>query len=201
MFRTGDCHDSLAVFVLGLLNRPFGTDRDGAPYPGLTPFPVRSSGHVAHAAIFTESRTRLSASTSFTGNPGPSWAILSRPFGTDRDKPGELICFNYCYPNSADQKELIWTRLSCFRQRRLIRKGLTKTGSPHARRTFVKDGKAGFRALVPGACKTKRAHLVDRLLHHPGSCYFLGGAMVSLAALATRNLTTVLALILMVSPV
>src|SRR6202046_5617676 len=31
--------------------------------------------------------------------------------------------------------------------------------------------------------------------------YFLGGAMVSLAALATRNLTTVLALILMVSPV
>ena len=32
-------------------------------------------------------------------------------------------------------------------------------------------------------------------------CYFLGGAMVSLAALATRNLTTVLALILMVSPV
>src|SRR3984957_20554096 len=33
------------------------------------------------------------------------------------------------------------------------------------------------------------------------SCYFLGGAMVSLAALATRNLTTVLALILMVSRV
>ncbi len=31
--------------------------------------------------------------------------------------------------------------------------------------------------------------------------YFLGGAMTSLAALATRNLTTVLALILMVSPV
>ena len=33
------------------------------------------------------------------------------------------------------------------------------------------------------------------------NCYFLGGAMVSLAALATRNLTTVLALILMASPV
>jgi len=29
-------------------------------------------------------------------NPYPgltSWAILSRPCGTDRDKPGELICF------------------------------------------------------------------------------------------------------------
>jgi hypothetical protein len=25
--------------------------------------------------------------TSFTGNPGPSWAILSRPYGTDRDLP------------------------------------------------------------------------------------------------------------------
>ena len=34
-----------------------------------------------------------------------------------------------------------------------------------------------------------------------GPSYFLGGAMVSLATLATRNLTTVLALILMVSPV
>src|ERR1035441_4264587 len=33
------------------------------------------------------------------------------------------------------------------------------------------------------------------------SAYFLGGAMVSLAALATRNLTTVLALILIGSPV
>jgi len=30
---------------------------------------------------------------SYTGNPGPSWAILSRPYGTDRDRPGELICF------------------------------------------------------------------------------------------------------------
>jgi hypothetical protein len=37
--------------------------------------------------------------------------------------------------------------------------------------------------------------------HQSAYCYFLGGAMVSLAALATRNLTTVLALILMVSPV
>src|ERR1700761_2233897 len=32
-------------------------------------------------------------------------------------------------------------------------------------------------------------------------CYFRGGAMLSLAALATRNLTTVFALILMASPV
>ena len=31
--------------------------------------------------------------TSFTGNPGPSWAILSRPYGTDRDKTRALICF------------------------------------------------------------------------------------------------------------
>ena len=34
-----------------------------------------------------------------------------------------------------------------------------------------------------------------------GASYFLGGAMTSLAALATRNLTTVLALILMAAPV
>ena len=36
----------------------------------------------AYAAFFTESRTRLLDSTSYTGNPGPSWATLSRPSGT-----------------------------------------------------------------------------------------------------------------------
>jgi hypothetical protein len=35
----------------------------------------------------------------------------------------------------------------------------------------------------------------------PVNFYFFGGAMLSFAALATRNLTTVLALILIVSPV
>ena len=35
----------------------------------------------------------------------------------------------------------------------------------------------------------------------PANFYFFGGAMLSFAALATRNLTTVLALILIVSPV
>ena len=40
-----------------------------------------------------------------------------------------------------------------------------------------------------------------RCRSRPANFYFFGGAMLSFAALATRNLTTVLALILIVSPV
>ena len=57
----------------------------------------------AYAAFFTESRTRSVTPTSFTGNPGPSWAILSRPYGTDMRAARELIC-NYCYPNQPSRK-------------------------------------------------------------------------------------------------
>src|SRR5271155_4282619 len=51
------------------------------------------------------------------------------------------------------------------------------------------------------ACRLRPASSAQIAATNQPLCYFLGGAMVSLAALDTRNLTTVLALILMVSPV
>jgi hypothetical protein len=66
----------------------------------------------AYAAFFTESRTRLSDSNKLHRNPGPSWAILSRPYGTDRDKPGELICFQPVrYKSGTSRKSIrLWSR-------------------------------------------------------------------------------------------
>ena len=44
-----------------------------------------------------------------------SWVILSRPFGTDRDLPGELICFQRVRYKSGASEKLIWTRLTLSR--------------------------------------------------------------------------------------
>src|ERR1700721_2794493 len=41
-----------------------------------------------------------------------SWAILSRPYGTDRYKLRELICFQRVRYNSGASKKLIWTGLA-----------------------------------------------------------------------------------------
>jgi hypothetical protein len=44
-----------------------------------------------------------------------SWATLSRPYGTDRDLPGELICFQPVGYKSGASKKLIWTGLTLSR--------------------------------------------------------------------------------------
>src|ERR1700679_2139581 len=70
---------------------------------------------------------------------------------------------------------------------------------PSSRAYFFTLGLALMAAHPVLAWQLRPASSGSDRRHH--SSYFFGGAMVSLAALATRNLTTVLALILMVSPV
>jgi hypothetical protein len=54
------------------------------PIPRTTPdFLYAALGTSAYAAFFTESRTRLCGSNKLHRKSGPSWAILSRPFGTE----------------------------------------------------------------------------------------------------------------------
>jgi hypothetical protein len=72
--------------VLGWLPRISNNSFQWISLPRTTPdFLYAALDTSAYAAFFTESRTRLSDSTYFTGNPGPSWAILRRPYGTDCD--------------------------------------------------------------------------------------------------------------------
>jgi hypothetical protein len=98
------------------LSRPYGTTRWPNANPGLP--------RISCTLLWTRPRMRLSlrkaargsvTPTSYTGNPGPSWATLSRPFGTDHDKLGELICFQRVRYKSGHQKKLIWTRLTLSR--------------------------------------------------------------------------------------
>jgi hypothetical protein len=69
----------------------------------ITSGPARSAGRIV-------SRDEI------TVHPGlTSWVILSRPFGTDRDKHLELIIFSECATNRAHRKKLIWTGLTFSR--------------------------------------------------------------------------------------
>jgi hypothetical protein len=77
--------------------------------PRTTPDFLYAALDTSAYAAFQRIAARVSVTPpSFTGNPGPSWAILSRPYGTDRDLPGELICFQRVRAS----KKLIWTRLN-----------------------------------------------------------------------------------------
>jgi hypothetical protein len=74
--------------VLGNFSRPCGTARWHLLTQDLPPdFLHAALDGSACAAFFTESRMRLIDSTRPDRNPGPSWATLSRPYGTQFGRP------------------------------------------------------------------------------------------------------------------
>src|SRR5580704_386175 len=80
----GICPSKPGLASWEIFSRPSGTGGGSHVSPSTAPdFLYAALDTSAYAAFFTESRMRLVDPPSTTGNPGPCWATLSRPFGTE----------------------------------------------------------------------------------------------------------------------